>query len=226
MKRFILSLAILLFCSSANAVSIQSLEITGGTFLSGGELLQINPAALANMSIDGSTYHGSAPTGPGTEASYYDSSIATASHSLLGAISFFTAADIGLFGLSFPAPSGSVDLNTSTLNLDLSALSFYYSALGDSHNIGSSSDLVGDESCNTFSCTTPIITTYDALTNQFTASWTSIIDHGSLPGTAHDIQITGFVTTVPVPAAFWLFLSGALCLLGATRREKGTGLFN
>lgn len=211
--------------ASVNAAPITSLEITDGNFFIGGENLTLTPAAYASMNIDGVSYHGSEPTTLGSEESYFSTSVATTTHSLLGVISIYTSDSPfeGVNGL-FSAPSGNINHETSELTLDLSSWTFFNNGVSISHNIGSSSNLVEGTICvDSFSsnCTSPITTTYNALTGEFTASWVSFINHGALPGAQTSTYITGYVSAVPVPAAVWLFGSGLLGLVGLARRNKG-----
>ena len=54
----------------------------------------------------------------------------------------------------------------------------------------------------------------------FTAAWSSLIVRGSFDGNIGNWTMEGTYSTVPVPAAVWLFGSGLLGLVGIARRRK------
>jgi hypothetical protein len=61
---------------------------------------------------------------------------------------------------------------------------------------------------------------YDLLTKRYSLGWTSQINGGPFNGVTGTWYIEGELAPVPVPAAFWLFGSGLLGLIGIIRRKK------
>ena len=201
MKKTAIASAIFLVSGVANATAINSMILTGGTFtLDAGSANIINPAAFANMSVDGS-YDGSAPASIGTEASYVATSIATFELDSFGPVALYTAETDGING-PFPGVTG--DVTGGNLTLDLSSLTAWWN--DNTFNVGSGGSITA--------------TTYDAVTGDFTANWSAVTGGGPKAGIVAEIFITGNVQVVPVPAAVWLFGSGLLALAGVSRRCK------
>ncbi len=195
MKKTAIAAALLLVSGAANAVAIDSLEITGGSFSMAGAGGTINPADFANMTIGG--YDGSAPAAIGSEASYTSTSIATFAFGGFGPVAIYTAETDGL-NSGFAPVTG--DLTGSDLSLDLSSWTAYWN--GTSFNQGGM-----------------INTTVDGSGN-FTATWLAPVVGGAFNGQNGSWEITGTVSAVPVPAAVWLFGSGLVGLAGIARRRK------
>lgn len=196
-----------------NAAALSSLELTGGNFVMAGAGGTINPAAFANMSVDGVTYDGSAPTFPGTEADYIATSIGTFQFGFFGPVAIYTAETDGVDS-GFAAVTG--DITGGNLSLDLSSWTAYWKS---SFNQGSSSDMAPGSVCVGTTCSTAIATTYDAGTGDFTASWSAVVVGGPFNGQLGQWDITGNVSAVPVPAAVWLFSSGLIGLIGLAKRK-------
>ncbi|VAW70458.1 hypothetical protein MNBD_GAMMA09-2148 [hydrothermal vent metagenome] len=105
-----------------------------------------------------------------------------------------------------PAPSGTVD--GTSINVDFSSLRGNLVFSGNTYDFG----------------LWPVNTaldygTYDPLTNAFNIGWTEslALDFGTA---ILDISLQGNLTTVPVPAAIWLFGSGMLALFGFSQRRR------
>lgn len=113
-----------------------------------------------------------------------------------------------------PAPSGYVD--GSTINVDLSSLmasvTYYGTDLGP----------VGLWPLNT----TLDYGTYDPANGNYLIGWTETVtidisglvtysDTASL-----DVNLSGYLTTVPLPAALWLFGSGIVALFGFANSKR------
>ena len=218
-KKTAMATALILVSGAANSVPITSLEITGGNFVLGGAGGVINPAAFSNMTVGG--YDGSAPLAAGSEAFYAPTSIATLTYDVFGPVAIFTTESDGIRS-GFSAPTG--DITGSTLTLDLSAWTIYWN--NSVANLGSSSDLTAGSICDgtlpgTFQpqCSTPILTTYNAMTGEFTASWNAVTIGGVISTQLSEWTITGYVSAVPVPAAAWLFGSGLIGLIGFARKN-------
>lgn len=116
-----------------------------------------------------------------------------------------------------PAPSGTVDGATGSIDVDFSSLRAQVSVtiLGIPRLL----DVPLWPLINP-----PSGGTYDSGTNAFTLDWSnsfSVLVDGFLPvsGTA-TVSLAGIATPVPVPAAVWLFGSGLLGLVSVARRKK------
>ncbi len=195
MKKTAIAAALLLVSGAANAVAIDSLVITGGSFSMAGASGTINPAAFADMTVGG--YDGSAPASTGTEAEYATTSIATFQFGGFGPVAVYTSETDGV-NSGFAPVTG--DLTGTDLSLDLSSWTAYWN--GNSFNQGGM-----------------INTTVDGSGN-FTATWLAPVNGGPFDGQNGDWTVTGTVSAVPVPAAVWLFGSGLVGLAGIARRRK------
>ncbi|MBI3187763.1 MAG: VPLPA-CTERM sorting domain-containing protein [Gammaproteobacteria bacterium] len=215
----ILAIFALVLTGSIKAAPIASLEITGGNFSMAGAVGVIHPGAYANMTVGG--YDGVISPSPAhTEYDYTPYSIATFEFGYFGPVSIITAPTDGV-NSGFAPLSG--DITNNTLTLDLSSWSMLWCC--QLFNLGSSSDLVAGSRCVTdtsfTNCSTPIITTYDTATGEFTAAWKAVVTYGAFRGQLASWSITGNVSAVPVPAALWLMGSGLIALAGlASRRNK------
>jgi len=117
-----------------------------------------------------------------------------------------TASIFSTDAYGMPAPTGTVD--GSSIDVDFSSL-----RLG-----GSIASLSG--SIPLWPLTTSLDTGfYDSNTGDFELTW---VNHSGSGWLHKDITVTlsGYLTTVPVPAAVWLFGSGLLGLVGVARRKK------
>ena len=125
MKKTALAAALLVASGAANALSLASLEITGGAFgLNGPPVDVINPATFANMDVDGVTYTGSKPTAIGSEAFYATTSIATFQFGVFGPVAVYTAEFDDVPNGPFPGVSG--DLTGTALTLDMSSWTAFW----------------------------------------------------------------------------------------------------
>ena len=195
------------------AAPIVSLEITGGNFSMAGVGGVIHPGAYANMTVGG--YDGSFPLSNSSEAAASPYSVATFQFGYYGPVAIYTT-PTDFIDSGFAPLSG--DITNNILTLDLSSWSMVWCC--QLFNMGSSSDLVAGSRCVGSSCSTPIITTYDAATGEFTAAWDAVVVGGAFNGQFGSWSITGNVSAVPVPAALWLFGSGLIALTGLARRQK------
>ena len=213
MKKTAIATSLLLVAGAANAAPLSSLELTGGNFAMAGAGGVINPAAFANMSVDGS-YDGSAPAITGTEASYSATSIGTFAFGFFGPVAIYTQSTDSAGVGPFPGVTG--DITGGALSLDLSSWTAWWN--GTDFNMGPGTRCVTVTATN---CSTPLsIDSFNAATGDFTASWDSVVVGGAFNGQLASWAITGNASAVPVPAAAWLFGSGLLGLVGVARRRK------
>lgn len=123
---------------------------------------------------------------------------------------------------SFAAPTG--DITNGVASLELDSWIMWWNSTTFSQ--GSTSTKGAKETCVTTNqlgtqCSTPIvINSYDASTGAFDATWDSVFIGGAFNGVFGNWHITGNMSTVPVPAAVWLFGSGLIGLFCFTRRKK------
>ena len=200
MKKTALAAALLVASGAANAASLASLEITGGTFALGPNPTDpITPATFASMDVDGVTYTGSKPTAIGTEAFYATTSIATFQFGFFGPVAVYTAEFDDVPNGPFAGVSG--DLTGTTLTLDMSSWTAFWN--GTAFNQGAAG----------------VTTTTDGAGN-FTAAWTALVVGGAFDGQIGAWNVTGTASAVPVPAAVWLFGSGLVGLVGVARRRR------
>ena len=125
-----------------------------------------------------------------------------------------------------PAPSGQVDGTLGELvNMDFSALRADFDLNGTSLSV-----VMWDASTSVYA------NTYDPATGLFQYAWTTDVGGsgsgwhmgmcmggcggGGGSSDTLDTALAGTVSTVPVPAALWLFGSGLLALGGATARRR------
>jgi len=110
-----------------------------------------------------------------------------------------------------PAPSGYVD--GTAINVDFSSLR------GDLNYAGNNYDF------ELWPLTTTLdYGTYNSGNNEFDIGWTdnftiNIIDPFNTP-ISLDVSLQGYLTTVPLPAALWLFASGCIVLFGFTNSKR------
>jgi len=217
MKRVIVALALMVISASVFSAPIRSLEITGGNFFMAGAGGEIIPGAFSYITLGG--YDGDPTTVLDSEFPAY--SIATFDFGFFGPVAIYTSESDGL-NSGFAPPSG--DITDNLLTLDLSAWTAYWN--GTSFNQGSSSDMLTGSVCDSTgnnTCSTPIVTTYDANTGFFTATWDAVVIGGPFNAQLGSWQITG-IATVPLPAAAWFFLTGFIVLTGLAKRHKNSPL--
>jgi len=117
-----------------------------------------------------------------------------------------------------PVPSGTVDGATGDIDVDLSSLRLNISGIVNP-SLPSTFDV------ELWPVTTPATSgSYDPLDDSWSLLWSktfsiTVQDLGNIGGTI-DLALGGTLTTVPVPAAVWLFGSGLLGLVGIARRKK------
>lgn len=199
MKNFALTLLLSLFAlSSANAapIAIDSMFVD---------------YASATLDINGAnppppvTVSGTLPSVEITMGAYQPNLFSVGSTSTMYLNIYSTAA----YGMN--APSGFVDGNT--ISVDFSSLR-----------------VTGTYSTYSFDVALwPLTTTldygtYDPITGDYIIGWSEnfIIDVSSffsVPANL-DVSLSGYLTTVPVPAAFWLFGSGFIALFGFANSKK------
>ncbi len=113
------------------------------------------------------------------------------------------------------ALSGTADTTSGTLSLDLSSL---YATVSDPGVFSYSGTIWAPTS-------TILQNNYDASTGAFTYKWENTSNatvYGTPTSVTYDITLhgNGTVSTVPVPAAFWLFGSGLLGLIGVGGKRR------
>jgi hypothetical protein len=195
----------LLFCfapfsvSHAATVAVDSLlinyaslniTVTGGTLLPVGSTTisgMVVPSVLINM---GTYQNPIAQLGSGTQSAKIYST--------------------GAYGM--PAPSGSVNTLTNTIDVD-------FSSLRANAKIG----------LYTLDMAVPLITnppssgTYNSGTGDYALTWSNLfnlqVNGKTVIGNA-TVSLSGKATLVPVPAALWLLGSGLLGLAGVARRRS------
>lgn len=202
-KKTTVTTALLLTSGIVSAAPISSLTLTGGSFTMAGAGGTINPGAFANMSVDGISYDGAAPTMPCDENTMAQTSVGTFQFGFFGSVAIYTAETDGV-NSGFAAVSG--DITDGALSIDLSSWTAYW--CGTSFNQGTGGPLAA--------------TTFNTVTGDFTADWIAPVVGGAFDGQAGTWHITGNAQRVPVPAAVWLFGSGLLGLAGVASRRKAT----
>lgn len=136
-----------------------------------------------------------------------------------GEITDFNTGSINLFvestgAYGSPPSSGTVDTSLGTIDLNLSDIHMTVTGLlsgdFDLWDSGSSSFAIDSNS-------------YNSVTGEFLYGWsdTATLYYSLLPyNVDYSIEVAGTASTVPVPAAVWLFGSGLLGLIGIARRKK------
>ena len=211
MKKTLIAAALTLVTAVTNAAPITHFELTGGTFLMDrANYFDITPGVYADVTVGG--YDGGDPD-----------SVDMGTNS----IGYFTFGDFGPatistraaddFSSGFRPVSG--DITDGNLTLDLDAWTMWYWG-SSAWNQGNNDKCVIAEFWLFDTCSTPMTTTYDASTGDFTAEWNSVITDGSFRRNLGQWTITGQVSAVPVPATVWLFGSGLIGLAGFARRKR------
>lgn len=105
-----------------------------------------------------------------------------------------------------PPPSAYVDTDNSSINIDLSSWTFSWN--GRNLHQGNE-DITGS---------------YNNNTGEYNINWSSLISAGPLAGYEQTFNITGYVTvsSVPIPASIWLFISGITGIFSIARRKALT----
>ena len=225
MKKLTMASALMLTLGVSQAAPITSLELTGGTFsINGGfSTDEIFPGEFANMTVGG--YDG----GDRIAADLAVNSIAYFTLSTWGPVLTSTQANpFATFShdtILAPPDGGSYrpltgDITDDILTLDLHAWTAWFA--GASFNQGTKDLCVLFDDGITERCSSDVaVTTYDVATGTFTARWDSVFEEGyALSGGLGSWYIEGKVSTIPVPAAVWLFGSGLIGLAGIARRKK------
>lgn len=200
--RGILASLVFLFAGTASAapVAIDSLFVENAT-------------AVLTVGILGpyTATTGIAPPAEITMGSF-QSSILTASTSGFGINIYST----DLYGAT--APSGTVD--GSTIFVDFSSLRASMSYAGSTYDVALWPLTTTLDAASSYN---PLDSTYNLLwSDSFRIDVSSIFGSFSTPATL-DVSLDGYLTTVPVPAAIWLFGMGLVSLFGfsqASRKQK------
>ena len=213
MKKTILVTTLLLTSGVAHSAAINYLELTGGTFSMDGGLTtsDISPGEFSNMTVGG--YDGGDPV----SSDMAQNSIGYIQFLTFGPMTFSTREQPWV-DVYRPLTG---DITNGALTLDLDAWTVWYS--GSVMNQGANDTCIFADFITVFEdiCSRgAAVTTYDATSGAFTASWDSVFVGGSFPDSVGTWSITGNVSAVPVPAAVWLFGSGIVGLIGAARRKK------
>ena len=209
----------------AATLNVSSMTITGGTLAlsdSTGEFvvnpdtgLTVSPFTMIGADTDlvggyiGSGGGGIDPGSPTPDA--------IASLSYFGAIASIYTAASNLGDANTPAdtitggviPSGSLDNVSDTITVDLSSLFMNWND-SDIHSGTGKAD--GTTSASATGVWNPV-------TGDFSLSWQSLTGGGPSAGIVAFISLDGVASPVPIPAAFWLFMSGLLGLIGTSRRK-------
>ena len=210
MKKILIATTLTLVTAVTNAAPITHFELTGGNFgMDGANYFDITPGVYADVTVGG--YDGGDPD----SVDMGTNSIGYFTLGLFGPVTISTrAADD--FNSGFRPVSG--DITDGNLTLDLDAWTLWYS--GIVFNQGNNDKCVAEKMIWIETCSTPMITTYDASTGAFTAEWNSVVTDGLFRRNLGEWIITGQVSAVPVPAAAWLFSSGLIGLAGIARRKR------
>ena len=212
MKKTAIAAALMMVAGVANAAPITSIELTGGTFsMDGTNFFNVSPGEFANMTVGG--YDG----GARTAADLAVNSIGYFEFGTFGPVLTSTQNDPLANGSDYAPVTG--DITNDVLTLDLDAWTAWYN--GEFFNQGTNDVCLDKSGFGDIVCSSgAAVTTYDAATGAFTATWDSVIVGGSFNGNLGQWTMTGNVSAVPVPAAVWLFGSGLVGLAGIARRRK------
>lgn len=210
---------ILLFCyfwysSCANAVAVSSLTITDWNINIAGMAPDWDYKDTFISEITMGAYQGAATFLANGDV---DFSTAILGGSILcdfgggcSSMGIFTSPDFGNL------PAG--DVTNNVLSLDLSSWTMYGSnPSGGPGSYANFVDSAGSSPVNQWS--TPVLTSYDPLTQYFTADW-DYRDTRSFTGdpvTVYSWHLEGYVQTVPLPAPLLLIISGLFALSGFSK---------
>lgn len=182
-------------CSVAiNAAQLSELSVSGGIFggeFNGGFPFIGGPYNFENVGNYNLITDTGQSTANGTELA-----------------SFFANGSLARLFTTGPA-SGTVNGSVSSIsngdviNLDMSSLDLYWSV--NNFNVGG--------------LATGIVTNVSANGFDYSVSWTGIAATGGFAGSVYNLSLTGSGSTVPVPAAMWLFGSGLFGLSALARRK-------
>ena len=215
MKKTTLALTLALVSTGVQSATldINSLIITGGTWSLGAPGVGIcdetsfssyrclTPGSAGPLVMG--TYQGSSGTG---------SSLADGMYLGNPFYTFTAASATGAANNPTGLPNGTVDTGAGTMTVDLGG--FYMDWNGNSALLGTDPD-------GTNGTSTAATGNYNPLTGEFDIAWNSYASSGPFNDQMHYWSLTGTaeVSTVPVPAAIWLFGSGLLGLFGWARRK-------
>lgn len=200
----ILALTILSVSGSAAAATLSSLTITGGML----EVLNLDKttAVLTYGLVPGSSGTLQMGSFQGAGQIVSDITVLESSGSPIQQFRVFTSAGAGLFPGPYAAPQGATAGNT--LSVDLGSWFIDDVTLGANPSITAINQ--------------GAFATGTLVGNQFSLSWDPApnVTIGDISGpTRWSLTGTAQLAPVPVPAAFWLFGSGAALLLTRVRRS-------
>jgi len=203
MKKTAIAAALLLVTGAVQAAPVTSLDVSGGFFNMNAPIEAGGESPIGAFTMDMGSYQGDETAITNGDPS---SGYVTWAFGFFGDVTNFTtgASNQAGVGGGGPAPSGVTDDVAGTITLDLS--SWFANWNGTSFNQGSAGT----------------VGTYDALTGDFSVSWSQLIVGGAFDGKTGYWELNGTanVSAIPVPAAVWLFGSGLIGLAGIARRRK------
>ena len=220
MKKTAIAAALLLVAGAANAAPVTQLTLTGGSFAMGTPGDEIFQGEFSGDIINADTNPTGYIGGARNAADLASNSIGYFQYATFGPVLISTMASDDVTS-GFRPVTG--DLTGDVLTLDLDAWTAWYG--GVLFNQGTSTRCVeadyvvvfpGDENCSSGDA----VTTYDAATGTYTATWSAVVVGGGFNNNVGTWTIEGTVSAVPVPAAVWLFGSGLVGLAGIARRRK------
>lgn len=196
----------------ANAASISSMTVTGGSFgmgfFTGGGFIPFSGVGSSNDLASFSTFSGNNTVqATGSGGTCAAGTVACFDFGAAQVNAFLAAGSAQLGdGNTRPNLAGQTfDENNGTSTVDLSG--FYANWNTTDFNQGNAAVTLTTSNCAGGSC-------------DYTASWTSFIMGGPFDGNTGSWKISGTVSAVPVPAAAWLMGSGLVGLVGVARRRK------
>jgi hypothetical protein len=120
-----------------------------------------------------------------------------------------------------PVPTGWIDTTTGDISFDFNAVkTAFYVLPSEAFLIAITTGLTGSGLLDSSDYATG---SWDSSTGEFTVTWirktNGCIVSNPTPGCHLELEMTGYVSTVPIPAGAWLFGSALLGLVGVKRRK-------
>lgn len=193
-KQITLGVAMAFSIAGAQAATVTELTITGGNFGMNAPGTDAITAGALSPIVAG-TYQGA---GTGNAAD----SLADFNFGMFGPVHTFTAASVPGISGGGPAPSGTVD--GSTITMDMSSFFAWWNG-------------------NTFNQGGTATGSYDATSGAYSMSWTSVINGGPFDTNTGYWTLNGnasvLAAPIPEPETYLMMLSG-LGLLGVIARRR------